>query len=371
MDFGSINRALPRIFDEILQLNELRAHADLVAAQPPVADPIIAVQTRAHVRQEPLRQAEPMEERATFLEFDRFAKECALKGVNAWPRYLYFVNTRVSTYLRTEEAAVQLLAQNLAYCHPRRRDQVTLNVRRSVVPQGVNYAKKYQSHATHNCFHSAVVAWQLRPEGRETRPYAAIIVFRGTRPAGELRADGTAAFNTGIADDFDEQGIGYEGFARNKKILQSWVGQLFTVHDTVVLCGHSLGGAYAARLMASLTPLQQQRTRLLTYNAPAVDRKTAERIVPGNNNIRLVRHVADFVHRSGELHPPGTVIEQLDTVVEPGRYDHAHCLLPMVQASLNRTVVNIQINEDKDREPKKLEQARRWAGSWFRALLPA
>lgn len=315
--------------------------------------------------------------RATYDELTEQSQLFAQMHWEAWPTLLRFVNKKVLPYLPTEEAAIQLVAQKLAYCHPRQEDCLFLDIRRSVRDQLTHYSKSYRTDRTYACEKSAVVAWRLRPTGADASSAAALIVLRGTSPGAGLRAEGTEDFLTGIADDFEHGGIGLSGFRRNEELLSGWVSKLLKFHPIVVVTGHSLGGAYAARLMASLSPETQKKVRLLTYNAPALDSSTAEKICPGQNNVRLVRHHDDFVHLAGELHPHGWVITQFDLATAPDEAPIAHSLMPMVRASLDegnhfRPQTKMAVKLDAGRKtPELVERGRKFAAFWGAGVFPA
>jgi pimeloyl-ACP methyl ester carboxylesterase len=319
---------------------------------------------------------------AELLEHSRQFGAVAGEG---WQDVLAYANRCILPQLTTEEAALQFVCHQLAYYHPRLDDSITLNIHRGYVDyefrhrQGfgndhqahISYASNYVTDATHACDDHGVVAWRLRPVGAQASHHASLVVFRGTRPRGNNVARGTEHFRTGLADDFDIDGIGRRGFRVNGRLLRAWCEELLGHHRLLVICGHSLGGAYAARTLASLPANLQKRTRLVSFNAPGIDRAAARAILPYNDNVRLIRHADDVVHQAGECHPRGSVIVQKGRDWEPGGIFMPHSMDTLVRGELNGTAIIYTLHaDDAGEQPQQIERARVQAGALLRGLLP-
>ena len=228
---------------------------------------------------------------------------------------LDYYSQEIAHRLPTREAALQLLAVKLAHLWMQRGFAFDLHITEDILGEPVtDYANRYVIADTlvdkrHGC-----VAFLCTPH-RLDDTRNAIVLFRGT--ASFLGRDVLARrdYPAGHRADLDIRGVAKTAFEHNRHALQGWVHEQLRRGRRVTLLGHSLGGAFATRLLASLTPAQQGQVELIAFNTPGLDATTIGNIANNLRNIAIVRHVSDFVCKVGRAQPTGRVVDLRDRVL--------------------------------------------------------
>lgn len=156
-----------------------------------------------------------------------------------------------------------------------------------------------------------------------------IVAFRGTVPT---------KIQTVIAD-LDPSGIGMYQFNPNRALIE---GQMRAAasHGKVISSGHSLGGALAQIAAATFPDVVG---RIVTFQAPGVEREMAQRIVQHNEQhpdeaIDSSHHRVknDLVPQGGEALTPGTIHNH--QMVGGSRLSRnplaAHLVMPLAQEEM-------------------------------------
>lgn len=229
--------------------------------------------------------------------------------LSARTEFLEFYGAYAAPALHQEEVALQYMTTRLAGLYLRVGDTIpmciTENLRQTPVR---DYASSYQvsdliNDNTHGCF-----AYRLEPQDGDMAAWA-MVLFVGTA---NTRVGDVLALEhcpTGLRADLDPMGIGRTAFEAQAPALVEWVTSSQRQGRTVHIVGHSLGGAMAMRLLARLTPEQQQQARLFHFCAPGIEPEEVAKIVPGLHNVRYARYAwpqgCDIVPGFGEAFPPG------------------------------------------------------------------
>lgn len=237
-------------------------------------------------------------------------------------------NKHLSPRLQLEESFLQVLAQRFVYgklpvstsnqpywfdCH------VNTDLRGALFKD-----RDYRYHNSYHIFKTeenplGCTAFWLEPgkkAGRHHNSRSRIILFRGTYNHGgrDVLAQNAP---TGWLTNTDPANIGHRAFQASKEKLISWVQECVNNNQAVVISGHSLGGAQAQQLFASLPEEAQRKCRLVTFGAPGVSQETVakmpqESALERSNRMRrkmpspikMIWHEADpVVHLFGQSFP--------------------------------------------------------------------
>ena len=216
---------------------------------------------------------------------------------------------------------MQMVAHHLSYLYVEPGQSWPIAISDSFADQGapiwrdgtpVAYAAHYQvtevlpGRQKYNILppNRRISAFFMLPEGGVPGP--AVILFRGTNFRSDILTRGDPV---GLLHDLDSGGVGYEGFVANTPTLHGWVRVAEAQHRGVVLVGHSLGGALATRLLASLPAATQARTRLLTFSPPGLEASCIDGIAANGAKVTTVFHSGDYIPLAGYRHAPGRVLE--------------------------------------------------------------
>jgi hypothetical protein len=245
--------------------------------------------------------------------------------------YLTWFSANVAPKLRREVDFLQYLAVRLSYLHMPVGSKLgaaiqSLQINPDAAPGTEDhwgYAHQYQVAdivAEKGGGSSGVVAYLLSPVNEPKR--ASIILFRGTS-AGvwEDAVSKQLGWTTGLRADIDAKGIGYSAFANNSAKLRGWLAR---APGMVTILGHSLGGAFAQRLAASIEAKDWARVRLVTFEAPGIDKATVvaalqrrSYVPPSVSRVLHGRISGDFIPRAGEQHLFGAFLQHTKVSWDP------------------------------------------------------
>lgn len=215
--------------------------------------------------------------------------------------FLDHYNATYAPRLKTEDAAMQQLAQHLAYMHLPKGSTVAFNVKHDL--DGVQEPSyPHQAVIRDTIMDSreqGVKAHVLWPKDEQnTKHNRVVIAFKGTGSYDKYSINNKEA--SGLTADLDGRGIGHAGFRNMEDEVLKHVHTALLQNRPVTITGHSLGGACAARLMSMLDPVDQSAVKLITFGAPHLDREAAAKIKSGNPNIRCFQTKGDPIPSAGE-----------------------------------------------------------------------
>ena len=279
-----------------------------------------------------------------FLRFcDMFIDASASEKPEARREVLDYYNHQVGPMLQTEEAAMQLLVTRLAHLKLETGWHVRFHVVRSLTGKSVRHlARDYRigdifSHP------KGGVGVMIEPADPHSTQ-ASIMLFRGTASRASKDILANAIYPSGGLDDIHHMGVGHIGTQNLKSWFQAQVDRVQAQGRRVILVGHSLGGAYALKLLATLPEEKQAKVHTLTFCPPGITWREARAITSPAKNNRIIFHRWDPVSLAGVAFPPAMFATIYDNICR-GPYNIPHGLPQLAIREARGDVVENSISQ--------------------------
>ncbi len=249
-----------------------------------------------------------------FLRFcDMFIEASASQELEARREVVDYYNHQVGPMLQTEESALQLLVTRLAHLKLERGWHVRFHVRRNLM--GTSMAHLASDYRIRDIFShpKGGMGLVLDPQDTDSR-HASIMLFRGTASRASKDILANAIYPSGGRDDIHRMGVGHVGTQNLTGWFQEHVDRVQSQGRRLMLVGHSLGGAYALKLLATLPAQKQEKIHTLTFCPPGITWREARAIRSPPANNRIIFHRWDPVSLAGVAFPPAMFASIHDTI---------------------------------------------------------